>query len=102
MNIKSFFNKLFGRKHKTAETMAPVPVISKISKKNPKSHVVIRMGQRKRGFGAKRADGRWMSPFDIWMLKRRGMNIASIRTVFGRQAVDWAMGRKAVKWAAAR
>lgn len=98
MNVKSFFNKLMGKKQEAAEA-APAPTtppenVKTVSvRRNTKSHVVIRHGQRRRGFGAKRADGRWMSPFDIWLLKKQGMEISSVRRVFGHKAVNWAMAR---------
>ena len=56
----------------------------------------VRMSQRERGFGHERADGRWQSPFDIWLARQRGMTLTGVRRIYGRKGVDWAMARRSV------
>ena len=100
MSVKRFFNRLFGRTQTADKSPVPVPEaqqpkdVKTVSvHRNAKSHVVVRHSCRERRYGAKRADGRWQSPFDVWLLKKQGMDIGSIRRVFGRPAVNWAMAR---------
>lgn len=98
MSVKSFFNRLFGRtqaadKSPVPEGQQPKDVKTVGVRRNAKSHIIVRHSCRERRYGARDASGRWQSPFDIWLLKQQGMDIGSIRRVFGRPAVNWAMGR---------
>jgi hypothetical protein len=40
-----------------------------------------------------KATGRAYSRFDLWLLKRQGMDIQSIRRVFGQTGAQWAMAQ---------
>lgn len=51
-----------------------------------------RRGRRRPRIRSK-VTGRAYSPFAIWLLRKHGMNIQSIRSVFGQQGAQWAMAR---------